>query len=57
MAVNAIERHAILRTNWLQLLASNPERWEFAIRLALICSLTALVTGIYRTPDAGPATP
>lgn len=52
MAANAIERHAILRTKWLQLLASNPERLEFATRLALICSLTALVTGVYQTPDA-----
>jgi multidrug resistance protein MdtO len=52
MAANVIERHAVLRTKWLQLLASNPERLEFATRLALICSVTALVTGVYQTPDA-----
>jgi multidrug resistance protein MdtO len=52
MADNAIERHALLRTNWLRLLAPNSERVQFATRLALICSLTTLVTGIYQTPDA-----
>ncbi|MBV8798949.1 MAG: FUSC family protein, partial [Alphaproteobacteria bacterium] len=52
MAVNAVERHAVLRTNWLKLLAPNPERVAFATRLALTCSLTTLVTGIYETPDA-----
>jgi multidrug resistance protein MdtO len=50
MAVNAVERHAAPRANWLRLLAPNPERLEFATRLALICSLTTLVTGIYQTP-------
>jgi multidrug resistance protein MdtO len=51
MAVNAIERHAD-RRKWLRLLAPNPERLEFTTRLALICSLTTLVTGVYQTPDA-----
>src|SRR5215475_13088490 len=50
MAINAVERHAILRTNWLRLLAPSPERLEFATRLALIFSLTTLVTEIYQTP-------
>ena len=33
------------------LLASSPERIEFAVRLALICALTALVVEIYQTPS------
>ena len=36
----------------LRLLAPFPERWEFALRQALICVLTALVVLIYQTPDA-----
>jgi multidrug resistance protein MdtO len=51
MAVNAVEQHAALRTNWLRLLAPNPERLEFATRLALICALTTLVAELYQTPD------
>jgi len=51
MAVNAVERHAALRTKWQRLLAPYPERLEFATRLAIICSLTVLVTEIYQTPD------
>jgi multidrug resistance protein MdtO len=35
----------------LRLLASSPERWEFALRQALICALTALIAAIYQTPD------
>jgi multidrug resistance protein MdtO len=50
MAVNAVERQTGPRTNWLRLLAPNPERLEFATRLALICALTTLVTEIYQTP-------
>ena len=50
MAANAVERPAGLRANWLRLLAANPERLEFATRLALICSLTTLGTEIYQTP-------
>lgn len=34
------------------LLAPRPGRFEFAVRLALICALTILVTEIYQTPDA-----
>jgi multidrug resistance protein MdtO len=51
MAVNAVERYAALRRNWLPLFAPNPERLEFAARLAIICSLTVLVTEVYQTPD------
>jgi multidrug resistance protein MdtO len=35
----------------LRLLAPSPEWWEFALRLALICALTALVVEFYQTPD------
>jgi multidrug resistance protein MdtO len=35
----------------LRLLAPSPERWEFALRQALICALTAVVVEIYQTPD------
>ena len=52
MAANAVERQTGPRTNWLRLLAPNPERLEFATRLALSCSLTTLVTEIYQTPFA-----
>lgn len=51
MAVNAVERHAVLGADWLRLLAPDPERLEFATRLALICALTTLVAEIYQTPD------
>jgi multidrug resistance protein MdtO len=47
MGVNAVERPAA----WLRLLGPSPERLELATRLALICSLTTLVTEIYQTPD------
>jgi multidrug resistance protein MdtO len=53
MAVSAVERHALLRTDWPRLFAPNPERVELATRLALVCALTTLVTEIYQTP--GPA--
>lgn len=36
----------------LRLLAPFPGRLEFTVRLALICTLTTLVTAIYGTPDA-----
>jgi multidrug resistance protein MdtO len=36
----------------LRLLMPFPGRLEIALRLALICALTALVTEIYQTPDA-----
>lgn len=43
MALNAAEL--------LRLLAPSPARWEFALRQALICALTALVVELYQTPD------
>jgi multidrug resistance protein MdtO len=52
MVANAVERHSARHTNWLRLLAPNPERLELATRLALICALTTLVTEIYQTPEA-----
>jgi multidrug resistance protein MdtO len=51
MAANAVEPDAVPRANWLRLLAPDPERLEFATRLALICTLTTLVAEIYQTPD------
>jgi len=51
MAANAVERQSALHTNWLPLLAPNPERLEFATRVALICALTTLVTEVYQTPE------
>jgi multidrug resistance protein MdtO len=51
MAGNAVERQSALHANWLRLLAPNAERLEFAIRIALICALTTLVTEIYQTPE------
>jgi multidrug resistance protein MdtO len=51
MAANAVERHSALHTSWLRLFAPDPERLEFATRVALICALTTLVTEIYQTPD------
>jgi multidrug resistance protein MdtO len=51
MAANAVERQSAVHTNWLRLLAPDPERLEFATRLALVCALTTLVTEIYQTPD------
>jgi multidrug resistance protein MdtO len=52
MAANVVERQPALHAHWLHLLAPNPERLEFATRLALICAVTTLVTEIYQTPDA-----
>ena len=36
---------------WLGQLGPDAERLEFATRLALICSLTTLLTAIYQTPE------
>jgi multidrug resistance protein MdtO len=36
---------------WLQRLAPFPGRFDFALRLALICALTTLVVEIYQTPS------
>lgn len=35
----------------LRLVAPSPQRWEFALRLALICAMTTLVVEYYQTPD------
>src|SRR5215472_9498206 len=51
MAANAVEGQSALHTNWLRLLAPNPEQLEFATRLALVCALTTLVTELYQTPE------
>ena len=51
MADNAVEGLAAPSAGWLGLFAPDPERLEFTTRLALICSLTALVAEIYQTPD------
>ncbi|MBV8146272.1 MAG: FUSC family protein, partial [Gammaproteobacteria bacterium] len=52
MAASAAEGQRLVPTNWLQLLAPDSERLEFTTRLALICTVTTLVTQIYQTPDA-----
>lgn len=51
MAASAVEPSAMPGAHWLELLAPNPERLEFATRLALVCTLTTLVAEIYQTPD------
>src|SRR5262249_40072041 len=52
MVASAVERQSAVPSNWPHLLAPNPERLEFASRIALICALTTLVTQIYQTPEA-----
>src|SRR5215831_9248346 len=52
MVVSAVERQSAPYTDWLRLLGPNPERLEFATRLALICALTMLVMEIYQLPEA-----
>ena len=42
---------ALSAADLLRLLAPSPGRWEFALRQALICALTALVVELYQTPD------
>ena len=37
--------------DFVRLLEPQPGRLEFAVRLALICALTVLVTEIYQTPE------
>jgi multidrug resistance protein MdtO len=51
MASNALERRATWDTRLLGLLRPDPERLEFATRLALICSLTTLVAQTYQLPS------
>jgi multidrug resistance protein MdtO len=42
--------------DFVRLLEPQPGRLEFAVRLALICALTVLVTEIYQTPEPALAT-
>ena len=51
MAPNADEPPRGIWRTLPALLAPSPERIEFAVRLALICALTALVVEIYQTPS------
>jgi multidrug resistance protein MdtO len=51
MATLAGERRRTLLPELAQLLAPAPGRLEFALRLALICTLTTLVVEIYQTPS------
>lgn len=46
------DRRGELLAALARLLGPRPGRFEFAIRLALICALTTLVVQIYQTPDA-----
>ncbi len=51
MAANAIDVSTRWRLLWGYLRKAGPGRWEFTTRLAVICTLTTLVTAIYQTPD------
>ncbi|MBO9513189.1 MAG: FUSC family protein [Variovorax sp.] len=51
MAPPAAETAASGPTGWLRLLGPEPGRLEFAARLALVCSLTVMVTMVYGTPE------
>src|SRR3984957_21159171 len=51
MAPVAGERHGSVFEDIGALLAPFPGRFEFAVRLALICALTTLVAEIYQTPE------
>lgn len=51
MAPPAAEAASSGGIGWLRLLAPEPGRLEFASRLALICTLTVMVTAIYGTPE------
>src|SRR5271165_6243013 len=51
MAMPAAEARHLPEPGWLELLKPFPGRLEFAVRLALICALTLLVTEIYQTPE------
>ena len=51
MAPHASERPRQLGVELLELLAPRPGRLEYALRIALICALTALVAELYQTPD------
>ena len=51
MAIIALESREGRFAELLRLLKPFPGRLEFAVRLALICALTALVVEIYQTPE------
>jgi len=51
MAPPAAEAASSGALGWLRLLAPEPGRFEFAARLALICTLTVMVTVFYGTPE------
>src|SRR5882724_3037054 len=51
MARSAGEQERSYAPEVIRLLEMRPGRLEFALRLALICALTTLVTEIYQTPD------
>jgi multidrug resistance protein MdtO len=51
MAIFALEPREGRLTKLARLLKPFPGRVEFAVRLALICALTALVVEIYQTPE------
>src|SRR5258705_12053434 len=51
MAQPAGDRARTYVRTMLRLLEPFPGRWGFALRLALICTLTTLVVEFYRTPE------
>lgn len=51
MASSAAETLTRSPGRWREVLESAPGRLEFTTRIALICSLTVLVTAIYQTPE------
>ncbi|SCK25732.1 multidrug resistance protein MdtO [Variovorax sp. HW608] len=51
MAPPAADTTSSAATDWLHLLAPEPGRLEFAARLALVCTLTVMVTVLYGTPE------
>src|ERR1700733_10294204 len=55
MAPHAANSSAYI-TDVMPLLAPQPGRFEYAVRLALICTLTLLVVEIYQTPEPALAT-
>jgi multidrug resistance protein MdtO len=48
---NVAERDVKYISDLIRLLAPQPERAGFALRMALICALTVLLTEIYQTPE------
>jgi multidrug resistance protein MdtO len=51
MAIHALETREARIAELLRLLVPFPGRLEFAVRLALICTITTLVVEIYQTPE------